>query len=411
MDYCLKCFKKICRCGYPKAEIDYYIYPTIYELNRKGYKTASCCSGHESSEHLSTYISFYEDIETDINSEHFQFESYNYRGFHERRNSIRLKSEIVKKFKKKRTNKLALIQDINKDLYTWAKSLPYRTSLDDLDDVGIRFPESYFDEEVTTDEVIDVQNPWILFTKATDGCKYTVADFFNEIEPVGRLSELIVNRSGQIRRFRDEDYAFSQLHSEHSGYLKDKIKFDISGDYKYLLCGYEPYVMIEKIRTGDAVWYLSYARTDIAIEYGDGDGCSRTDTFIEEDDIYEHTEKLPGKIAPGNKALDYTDTLFDEDDISDFADEHPDATELELFTYLFNRMCRIHINTCVFSADNVNIIFSNKTDFNLLMTNDQAVVAFGSADYEYMDFSRIHVEQKEVFVYTNGRLLMRREVE
>lgn len=55
--------------------------------------------------------------------------------------------------------------------------------------------------------------------------------------------------------------------------------------------------------------------------------------------------------------------------------------------------------------------FSNKTDFNLLMTNDQSVVAFGDADYEYMDFSRIYVAQKEVFVYTNGRLLMRKEVE
>lgn len=411
MECCSKCFKKLCRCGQPRVEIDYYIYPAIYELNRKGYWTNSCCSGHSDSEHLSTYISFYDEIETDIESEFIQFESYNYRGFHERRNCIRLKPELTKKFTKKRTNKLALIQEINKDLYRWAKSLPYRTSLDDLEDIGSNFAETYFDEEIITDEVIDVQNPWILFTKVADGCKYTISDFFNEIEPVDSLSELIVNRSGHIRRFRDQDYAFPLLHTEHSSNLKDKIVFDISGDYKYLLCGYEPYIMIEKIRTGDAVWYLSYARTDIAIEYGDGDGGSYTAALVDEDDIDEHAEKHSNKIASNGKTLDYTDTLFDEEDIADFWDEHSGATELDLFTYLFNRMCRAHINICVFSAENVNIIFSNKTDFSLLMTKDQAVVAFGKADYEYMDFSQIHVEQKEVFAYTNGRLLMRKEVE
>lgn len=411
MEYCSKCFKKLCRCGQPRIEIDYYIYPAIYELNRKGYRTNSCCSGHEDSEHLSTYISFYDEIETDIDSEYFQFDSYNYRGFHERRNCIRLKPEITRKFKKKRTNKLALIQEMNRDLYRLAKSLPYRTSLDDLDIIGIKFADNYFEKEIVTDEVIDIQKPWILFTKVADGCKYTVSDFFNEIEPVGSLSELIVNRSGHIRRFRDQDYTSPRLHAEHSSYLKDKIAFDISGDYKYLLCGYEPYIMIEKIRAGDAVWYLSYARTDIAIEYGDSDGGSYTDAFVDEDDIDEYVEKCFSKIASDSKALDYTDTLFDEDDIADFGEEHPDATELDLFTHLFNRMCRAQINTCVFSTENVNIIFSNKTDFSLLMTKDQAVVAFGQADYEYMDFSQIHVAQREVFVYTNGRLLMRKEVE
>ena len=49
-----------------------------------------------------------DDIEMDINSEYFQFESYNYRGFHERRNSIRLKSEIVKKFKKKKSKNIKI---------------------------------------------------------------------------------------------------------------------------------------------------------------------------------------------------------------------------------------------------------------------------------------------------------------
>lgn len=398
MEYCSKCFKKMCRCGRLKVEIDYYIYPAVYELNRKGYTTNSCCSGHEGEPHIGTYISFDMELDIDIDSEYFQFDSYNYRGFHERRNCIRLKPDVVQKFKKKRTNKLALIQAVNKDLYAWAKSLPNR-SLSDIK--AIDLPADYFDKEVERDEVIDVQKPWILFAKAAEGCRYTADDFFNEIEPDGQLTELIVNRSGRIKKFCERDYASY----ESSSFLRGKIEFDVSGDYRHLLVGYEPYATIEKLLIGEAGWYLSYARTDIAVEYGDAAGQPRIDDFEEFDDDY------PGKGVVVAKMPAHIETLFDEDDIEDFKDEHPDKSEIDLFAFFFNRMCRMNINTCVFSADNINIVFSNRTDFSLLMTNEQNVFAFGDADYEYMDFSHIHVERKEVFVYANGRLLLRQEVE
>ena len=405
MEYCSKCFKKLCRCGKYKVEIDYYIYPAIYELNRKGYKTTSCCSGHENESHLSTYISFIEDIQEDVTSEYFQFDSYNYRGFHEKRNCIRVKSDIVKKFKKKRTNRTELVQSINRALYMWAQSLPAKVP---PEDDGVEFPADYFEKEIERDEIIDLQYPWILFTKAADGCRYTVDDFFNEIEFAGEMTEFVVNRSGCIKSFCDLDYLPSP---SRVGRLKEKIKFDISGDYKYLLCGYEPYALIENIHVGDAEWYLSYARTDIAAEYGDIGEQAYVDDFIAEEDTDDFTNEYSAKQTVVSKKHDYSQNLFDKDDIVDFMDDHPDATEIDLFAYMFNRLSRMNINICVFSADNINIVFSNKTDFSVLMTNEQSVFAFGEADYDYMDFPRVRVDQKEVLVYTNGRLLLRKGIE
>lgn len=302
------------------------------------------------------------------------------------RNRICAKPEIEKKYKKKRTDKLKLIQEINKDLYLWAKGLPSRieTPGDEID-----FPLSYFDNEEEKEEIIDVQMPWMLFTKVANNNHYIVEDMFEEIGEVGELTEFVVNRMGQIKRFRYKDYTpVRDLECDYEYFLdngkrdllKEKIKFDVSGDYKYLLYGYEKFMMIEKLFVRDAIWYLSYARTDIAIEYGD------------------------------NEEMGYSGGFVDEDDIEDYFDEYTDKSDIDLFTYLFNRMCRMNINICVFSSDNIDIVFSNKIDFHLYMTGEQHVIAFGVADYKNIDFTRVSVDKKEIFVYTNGRLLIRKEI-
>lgn len=396
MEFCSKCFKRRCRCGKPKIEIDYYIYPAVYELNRKGYKTRSCCSGHPLDPLKRTSISFAEDLDIELDLEHFQFESYNYRGIHIRRNSILLKPEIIHKLSKKRTNKLELIQNANRELYAWARSLPIKT---DEPWERIDFPDSYFGGEVEDDTVIDIQKPWIIFTKNGQGCKYTIDEFFDEIEGTGELTEILVNSAGNIGQFFDSD--FSQ------GLLKSKIAFDVTGDYRLLLCGYEPYATIEKLVVGESIWYIAYARTDIAFEYGDENETSYVENF-DFDDEYEDVR--PAKGAINRKAHVYLDNLFDEYDVSDFFADHQDATEIDLFAFFFNRMCRMNINTCVFSSDNVNVVFSNKTDFSLLMLQDRNMIAFGEAEYEYMDFPRVCVDRKELFVYANNRLLFRKVV-
>ena len=56
---CNKCWNENCNCvdGY-KIEIDDDILEEIIILNKKGYKTVQCCSGHEESELFSFYIWF-----------------------------------------------------------------------------------------------------------------------------------------------------------------------------------------------------------------------------------------------------------------------------------------------------------------------------------------------------------------
>lgn len=313
MKCCSKCFKKVCRCGRDKIEIDYYIYPAIYELNRKGYKTSMCCSGHEYDTHLSTYIIFYEDVDANIDSEYFQFESYNYRGFHERKNCIRVKPEIAKKFKKKRTNKLVLVQKINEDLYKWAQSLSPKNNPKDRE---IDFSTSYFEKEIEKDEIVDVQKPWILFTKAVKNNNHIVEDFFSEIERADDLTEIIVNSSGHIKRFNDNDFISNRKNLDRSSLLKSKVEFDVSGDYKYLLFGYESYMMIEKIFVENSVWYLSYARTDMAIKYGDGEEHFNIEEFIDEDDMDDYIDEdycSPVINSSMVKNRNHMEPLIDED--------------------------------------------------------------------------------------------------
>lgn len=408
MQYCLNCFQRACRCGHQKAEIDYYIYPAIHELNRKGYDTRSCCSGHEDTSHLRTAICFEQELACDIQSEYFEYDSYNYRGFHERRDCIRVKPEVAKEFKKKRTNKLALIQNINKELYAWAKSLP---AIRPIKYNKVDFPDTYFEQEVEPTDVLDIQKSWMLFTKASPMCKYTVTGFFEEVDREGTLSEALVNRVGDIEKYHEQDYANFGANSNNAGFMMRKIKFDAAGDYQLLLCGYEPYATIEKLLIGEAVWFLSYARTDLVSEYGDGENHEYLDGLGDMYDLDDDDAVCYDKSTAGAQKNTYTESLFDADDIQDFQEEHPNANELDLFTHLFNRMCRVNINTCVFSADNVNIVFSNKTDFSLLMIRDQNIVAFGKGDYDYLDFTHINVSQKEMHVYANGRLLVRKEIE
>ena len=79
---------------------------------------------------------------------------------------------------KKRTNKLQLIQEINKELYLWAQSLPCQE--EDYEDALI-FPLSYFDQEVVDDAIVDVQRPWLLFTKPASMNSHILQDFFGEV--------------------------------------------------------------------------------------------------------------------------------------------------------------------------------------------------------------------------------------
>ena len=72
---CLNCYKiynqktiknnmcKVKECYGDVVEIDELFVPVIAELNRKGYRTRYCCSGHYTKDSITTYIMFEDFIE------------------------------------------------------------------------------------------------------------------------------------------------------------------------------------------------------------------------------------------------------------------------------------------------------------------------------------------------------------
>lgn len=131
MKYCNKCFceQNTCDCiSNSFIEIDYLIYPTIYELNRKGYQTTYCCSGHESCTLFNPYIMFNQnDYDIECDEKLFSFEKYRYRGVERKKKEfIRPTKECVKYFSnlKNEEEKKEYIIEFNMSLYYWAKSLP-----------------------------------------------------------------------------------------------------------------------------------------------------------------------------------------------------------------------------------------------------------------------------------------------
>ena len=61
MNVCINCWKieKVCKCAIKNfVEIDDDIVDIITSLNKKGYATEFCCSGHAKNELIHIYISF-----------------------------------------------------------------------------------------------------------------------------------------------------------------------------------------------------------------------------------------------------------------------------------------------------------------------------------------------------------------
>ena len=93
-------------------EVDELIAPTIIELNRKGWTTEFCCSGHLGEPIIATYIKFthFPNVVLPV-------------GFYRDKDCIRVKENSVKLEGLKGYDKLTII---NRRLYRWALSLPKR---------------------------------------------------------------------------------------------------------------------------------------------------------------------------------------------------------------------------------------------------------------------------------------------
>ena len=94
------------------VELDELITPTIIELNKKGYYTKFCCSGHWYQNKPNTYIYFLDNCLPDIVPEGF---------------IVQEKSIIRSRFEDSNyDSKFDFVIDMNKRLYEWAKKLENR---------------------------------------------------------------------------------------------------------------------------------------------------------------------------------------------------------------------------------------------------------------------------------------------
>lgn len=94
-------------------EIDELIYETIKILNKKGYKTEYCCSGHLYDEPIGTYITFDKKVMIPSLPTGFRFE-YN-------SNTIR---KILDNYKNKNiSEKFTYIKETHEELLNWAEKL------------------------------------------------------------------------------------------------------------------------------------------------------------------------------------------------------------------------------------------------------------------------------------------------
>lgn len=112
-------------CGGNLIQVDELFVPVIIELNKKGYKTHYCCSGHIHEGHsgcIGSYIYFYSDISEDIENnikrnmpQGYEFSYMSDGGIHinKRFNSNLSKNKLLK-----------LICENAIEMTKWAENLP-----------------------------------------------------------------------------------------------------------------------------------------------------------------------------------------------------------------------------------------------------------------------------------------------
>ena len=376
MNICTTCFKEICRCHHShKIDIDYYIYPAIYEFNRKGYRTVSCCSGHTDDGKLKTYIEFREDHDFSFTSDFVQFDTYNYNGIHVRKNFIKPVPEIITKFKKKRTDKESLIRSINRDLYRIAQEVPYIEQNIKIEERV--FQTQYFDRDNYIPEIPDLQKPWILILPNSRQCQEYIDQYLDTISKGGILYELVLNdvKSQKIHRVSSSDFS-SSIYEKNSTMLK-QVEYDICSNPEAVLLGQEKDMQLEIIEFDADEWLLYYV------------------ILSTDDDFYHEGHTSPIGIT---------------DDIVDYKDDNSGLDLIRVFEYGFSLLIKKNINICAFSSGQTVVIFSNGIDFAYSGSSLGSAFQFGKIDYDDTELKHMRVTGRECFIIVNGTLLSRKEL-
>ncbi len=372
MKYCKTCYKTVCRCGDSKEEVDYYIYPALYEFTRKGYRIKECMSGDPTNSSLETRINLEKDAKFKIKSDYVQFEEYKYNGHHVRKNTIVPTPDVKKSFQKKRTDKVKLIQDICRDLYRIACDVP--TLVENKRIGEFVFPQDYFENESFTQMITDLQKPWMLVLPKYGNCKEFLEEFYGLADNRSIMYAFVISQSGVTNRYFTHDFSST---SENA--MQSKLAFDISSIPRLMQFGVDKEMQIEESSLGTPVkWHLSYV--------------VMRDT---EYDLY-YNNSAPLDVMT---------------DISDYLDDNEGTDLISAMGKGFDYLNEKNVNICAFSSDNILIIFSNRIDFAFEGSKNGTGVIFGPIDYDECNYKHITVTGREYFIFSDGAILLRKELE
>ena len=377
---CSSCFKTQCRCNSRKINIDHYIYPAIYEFNRKGYITEESCSGHADAKSLNTYIKFKEDLAYEIKSDLVYFDTYKYNGVHIRKNVIKAKPEIYKRFKKKRPDKSEIIREINKELYRIAKAIPAYISEDALP-AETDISENFFDQETFVPDITDLHEPWMLVIPFRTDYIEKVEEFFSMNENRFNLYEIVINQTGYRQCFNHLDYKESSrnYYDTQEKLVKNRIVFDITSLPRLVQFGLEKDIKTEELvlinkNYDDVTWYLSYASHDEVKSYDN----------------------------PQEKGV--------SSDIQDYNEINIQSDKVDVFAYGFELLIQKGVHICAFSSEHSIIVFSDRIDFSYNVSDSGMSIMFGQMEEDSYEFSHVKVISKKCFVFADQALLIGKEI-
>ena len=376
---CSSCFKTQCRCNSRKINIDHYIYPAVYEFNRKGYITEESCSGHEDAKSLETYIMFKQDLNYIIDSDLIYFDTYKYNGVHVRKNVIKAKPEICKMFKKKRPDKSKIIREINKELYRIAKAIPANIPEDDLPADAL-IPEDFFNQDTFVPDITDLHEPWMLVLPYRTDYVETIEEFFGVIDNNFCLYEIVINQIGYRSCFSHLDCkgTFRSCYDTQESLVKDRLVFDITSLPRLVQFGLEKdikteIIVLENENYDDVTWYLSYAS--------------------HEERYYDDSQ---------NQGV--------SSDIQEFNDKNVRCDIVDAFAHGFELLIQKGVHICAFSSKHSIIVFSDRIDFSYNVSNSGMSIMFGQMEEDSYQYSRIKVSSKKCFVFADQALLVGKEI-
>jgi hypothetical protein len=126
-------------------EIDDMMVPTIFELNRKGYETQYCCSGHVAQDYVQTYILFDDSVMKFVNLEKFtkgldpQLSFYELGSRRLRDERLPYDNRYTLEYRTKSLGypeRMVKVPEINRRIYEWACGLEYlNLTQDQLDSI------------------------------------------------------------------------------------------------------------------------------------------------------------------------------------------------------------------------------------------------------------------------------------